>query len=182
MRIEVPNWVAAFEEEHRHGADSIESRMQLAIALSRQNVERGGGGPFGAAIFDAVSGALIAAGVNLVVASRCSHMHAEMVALARAQEQLGSHDLSDGDRQLELLSSAEPCAMCMGAIPWSGVVRLGCAARDDDIRAIGFDEGCKPSEWVTAYEDHGIDVIRDLGREEAVKVLQAYARAGGEIY
>ena len=59
--------------------------MALAIELSRQNVDRGGGGPFGAAVFDRDSGRLVAAGVNRVVPQSCSVTHAEMVVIMIAQ-------------------------------------------------------------------------------------------------
>ena len=39
--------------------DSEEDRMRLAVELARQNVVRGTGGPFGAAIFERSTGALL---------------------------------------------------------------------------------------------------------------------------
>lgn len=72
--------------------------------------------------------------------------------------------------------------MCFGAVPWSGVSRLVCAARDDDARSIGFDEGPKTADWQPALEQRGITVVRDLLRKEAVTVLQEYAASGGTIY
>ncbi len=72
--------------------------------------------------------------------------------------------------------------MCFGAIPWSGVRRLVCGARDEDARAIGFDEGPKLSDWVTALKDRDITVLRDVLRDEATAVLQEYIASGGIIY
>lgn len=72
--------------------------------------------------------------------------------------------------------------MCLGATPWSGVRHLVCGARDEDARAVGFDEGSKTSEWVGALEDRGITVQQDVLREEAARILQEYAERGGEIY
>ena len=54
--------------------------------------------------------------------------------------------------------------------------------RDEDARAVGFDEGAKMSEWVGSLEDRGISVERNVLRGEAVAVLQEYAELGGEIY
>jgi len=67
-------------------------------------------------------------------------------------------------------------------VPWSGVQRLVCGARDEDARAIGFDEGPKMADWVKALNDRGIIVVRDVLRGEARAVLQEYAAAGGAIY
>jgi len=72
--------------------------------------------------------------------------------------------------------------MCFGAIPWSGVQRLVCGARDEDARAIGFDEGPKIIDWISALNDRGIAVMRDVLRPDAVAVLQDYVKAGGTIY
>lgn len=157
--------------------------MALVLELTREQVRGGSGGPFGAALFASDSGRLLAVGVNLVVASRCSIAHAEMVAIASAQQMFGQYDLRQAvPGGCVLISSAEPCAMCLGALPWSGIDRLVCAARDADIRAIGFDEGHKPPDWVDGYARRGIGVTRDLRREEAIAVLQEYAAMGGEIY
>jgi tRNA(Arg) A34 adenosine deaminase TadA len=67
--------------------------------------------------------------VNVVVTHNCSILHAEMVAIALAQKKLGRYDISDeGKSDYELVASTELCAMCFGAIPWSGVTRLVCGA------------------------------------------------------
>ncbi|HET8898039.1 MAG TPA: nucleoside deaminase, partial [Rhodanobacteraceae bacterium] len=68
--------------------DSDESRIALAIELSRQNVLHGTGGPFGAVVFDD-AGRVVAAGVNRVMPQHCSVAHAEMMAYMAAQARLG---------------------------------------------------------------------------------------------
>ncbi len=156
--------------------------MRFVIALARQNVQRETGGPFASGVFDE-SGRLIAPGINLVVAAKCSILHAEIVALMIAQKALDRYDLSDGGKlHFDLVAAAEPCAMCFGAVPWSGVRRLVCGARDEDARAIGFDEGPKLKDWAAALSNKGIAVVRDVLRKEAVSVLQGYVAAGGIIY
>lgn len=157
--------------------------MALVVELAAENARRGSGGPFGAAVFERRSGRLVAAGVNRVVASGLSSAHAEMLAIALAQRARRSFDLgAPGRPALDLVTSSEPCAMCFGAIPWSGVTRLVCGARARDAEAIGFDEGPKPRAWIAALEARGIAVVRDVRRAEAVAVLRAYADAGGAIY
>lgn len=157
--------------------------MRLVVDLSRLNVEQGTGGPFAAAVFDRETKQLVAPGVNLVVSSKWSGGHGEMIAYAIAQQVAGTHDLGGPDMPAyELVTSTEPCAMCFGATPWSGIRRLVCGARDQDARSIGFDEGPKLDNWVEALETRGIEVVRDILREEARAVLSAYASNGGEIY
>ena len=157
--------------------------MRFVIALASTNVARGTGGPFGAAVFERAGGRLVAIGVNLVESTRCSHAHAEMVALANAQQTVGRFDLSAaGFPPHELVTSCEPCAMCYGAIPWSGIRSVLCGARASDAEAIGFDEGAKPKNWVAEFKNRRITVVRDLCRKEAVAVLQEYKHGGGAIY
>ena len=91
--------------------------MRFVIELARQNIEHRTGGPFGAAIFETTSGKLLAPGVNLVEPAHCSIAHAEMVAIALAQQTRGSYDLGREGTICELVTSTEPCAMCLGAIP-----------------------------------------------------------------
>ena len=180
--IQMPEWCKERFTQSQRYFPAAEDRIRFAIELSRENVKRGTGGPFGAAVFHS-GGKLIALGINLVETGNCSILHAEMVAIAIAQQTLGRYDLSGGGKEsYELVSSCEPCAMCFGAIPWSGVKKLMCAARDEDARGIGFDEGPKLPDWQGALEQRGIQVFRDVMREQAVEVLNLYAKTGGTIY
>jgi tRNA(Arg) A34 adenosine deaminase TadA len=180
--LELPEWIDSHIDEPRRNFDSIDARMRWVLALAKANVEHGTGGPFGAAVFDAGTGQVIGVGVNLVETAHCSIAHAEMMAIAIAQQRAGHYDLGSGGAVCELVTSTEPCAMCLGAIPWSGVRRVVCGARGQDACAIGFDEGAKPSDWVAALRERGITVVRDVLRAEAQAVLRQYAEAGGLIY
>ena len=183
VTLVLPDWVEEIVPGPGGAYPTEEDRMRLVVELSRLNVERGTGGPFGAAIFEQETGKLLAPGMNLVVPSRCSVAHAEMVAIMIAQRVVGDFDLGGaGKPAYELYASTEPCAMCFGATPWSGVRSLLCGARDEDARSVGFDEGAKLPDWVVALEERGISVKRDVLREEAASVLRHYANMGGEIY
>jgi len=179
----LPDWVEGFIGGAERIFTSIEERMRLVITLSRLNIEHKTGGPFGAAVFEQESGKLIAAGVNIVIPASCSIAHAEIIAISISQQVLGNYDLSSKETpSYELVTSTAPCAMCLGAIPWSGVRRVICGARDEDARSIGFDEGTKPQNWVLSLETRGITVIQDVLREEARKILSQYYESGGIIY
>jgi len=180
--LRLPPWLRAIVQRENLILGSTESRMRFAIELARQNVEHRTGGPFGAAVFEAGSGRVVGVGVNLVEASNCSIAHAEMVAIAMTQQAVGRYDLGAGGGVYELATSTEPCAMCLGAIPWSGLRRVVCAAHGEDAAAIGFDEGAKPADWVGELRKRGIEVVRNVLRDEAQAVLQQYAKAGGLIY
>jgi tRNA(Arg) A34 adenosine deaminase TadA len=183
IQLALPGWIGDFCAQWQGGFDTEIKRAAFVVALSRENVERGSGGPFAAAVFDPQRGMLVAPGVNLVMPASCSSAHAEIVALSVAQQVTGTHDLgAAGLPPLELVSSTEPCAMCMGAVPWSGVRRLVCCARGEDAEAIGMDEGAKPTDWEAALAARGISVVRDVCRTEAAAVLRDYAAQGGPIY
>ena len=157
--------------------------MDLVTTLSKLNAEQGTGGPFGAGIFRTDTSELVAPGVNLVLTAQSSIAHAEMVAIIIAQQGIACHDLgAPGLPAHELVTSCEPCTMCLGAICWSGVRHLICGARGSDAEAIGFDEGPKPGNWVTGLEQRGITVTTDIGRLNATQVLKNYVEQGGEVY
>jgi len=182
LTIRLPKWVAVYTSQSPKIFSGIEDRMDFVIELSRKNIENQTGGPFGAAVFDA-DGRLVTPGVNMVIPANCSILHAEMVAIALAQKVLGRFDISDGGKfDFDLFTTTEPCAMCFGAIPWSGIHRLVCGARGEDAQAIGFDEGPKLKNWTAALSDRGIDVIRDVRREKAAAVLNDYLKSGGIVY
>jgi tRNA(Arg) A34 adenosine deaminase TadA len=183
LHVELPDWIEGVLPPPVASLASVEERMRLAIELSRLNIEKGTGGPFGAAIFDLDTHRLLAVGVNVVLPANWSGGHGEIMAVSIAQQMLGTHTLgAPGMARYELLTSTEPCAMCMGAICWSGLCRLVCAARDEDARAIGFDEGPKLPNWPEALHSRGIEVVQDVLRDEAVAVLQRYRKTGGLIY
>ncbi len=182
IEIHLPAWMPAFAQSYVPATD-LSVRMEFVIAAAMENVKHGTGGPFAAGVFAIASGELVGLGVNLVTAENLSILHAEMVAFLTAQRALGTYDLGGPGRAAhELVTSAEPCAMCFGAIPWSGVRRVVCGARSEDAEKIGFDEGPRNRSWESELRQRGIAVKRDVGRDQAVEVFSEYVRRGGQIY
>jgi len=183
IEIQVPSWIDRFLTGYPDAIPFIEDRMSLVIKAAQQNISEGTGGPFAAAVFEMESGRLVSLGVNLVLSQGLSILHAEMVALSLAQKKTGSYDLGRFDLPAhELVTGIEPCAMCFGAIPWSGVRRVITGARDADARSIGFDEGPKMKDWRSELEKRGIATICDINWEAAAQVLLNYSLQGGIIY
>jgi len=182
IRIALPAWVSAAVPPDRL-CPTPEERMDVAIALARENVRRASGGPFGAVVFDLKSGRAVAAGVNLVEQSGNALLHAEVVALMFAQQAVGRYSLHADDLPpYALVTSCDPCAMCLGATLWSGVRDLECGALRDDAGRIGFDEGpVFPASW-EYLEARGVRVRRGIRRAAAAAVLEDYRRGGGMIY
>jgi tRNA(Arg) A34 adenosine deaminase TadA len=179
--FELPAWVKPFLVDWQQPKSSISERMRLAIALSMESVLQKTGGPFGAVVVHEQTGELVSVGINLVTTAGLSIAHAEMVALSLAQLSMGQWNLSHSG-PMQLVTSCEPCAMCFGALPWSGISSLVCGARKQDAEAAGFDEGDKPDQWVRSLERRGIEVERGVLRSEAAEVLAFYRDNGGPIY
>ena len=107
--------------------------IRRAIELAVGSVGSGGG-PFGAVVVQ--RGALVAEGFNRVRVCADPTAHGEVVAIRRACERLGRHELSG----CVLYSSCEPCPMCVGAIAWARLDACFYAATAADAAAGGFDD------------------------------------------
>ncbi|MBR4951409.1 MAG: nucleoside deaminase [Alistipes sp.] len=107
--------------------------MQMAIELSIENIDSGGG-PFGAIIVR--NGELIATGANRVVPNNDPTAHAEVVAIRNACQKLQTFDLGG----CTVYTSCEPCPMCLSALYWAGIERICYANTKRDAAAIEFDD------------------------------------------
>lgn len=182
VRVTLPSWVSDVVD-FRHLYESDEDRMRVAVTCARENVLRDTGGPFGAAIFEARSGRLVAVGVNRVVPLNNSSLHAEIVAFMMAQASLGTFTLNAaGLPAHELFTSCEPCAMCLGAVQWSGVQRVVWSALRDDAGSINFDEGPVFAASYDYLRARGISFESGILRAEGREVLELYESRGGPIY
>ena len=181
--IPLPEWLQINQVDLAFSPGDMEDAMRLAITLSRHNVDHETGGPFAALVVNLSKGIVISAGVNCVEAQSCSSAHAEIMALSLAQQALGTWNLRvTPHAPLTLISSCEPCAMCLGAIPWAGVSQVICGATKNDAEAAGFDEGERPSSWEHGLKERGIELVTGILRAEASAVLVDYAKAGQTIY
>ncbi len=182
IHIEYPPWVEGYVDfERRYASD--DDKIGLAIDLARKNVTHRTGGPFGAAVFEQESGALVAVGMNLVAPRNNSILHAEVVAFMMAEAKLGTYTLAgDGRPVHELATSCDPCAMCLAAVLWSGVARVLCSASHKDAKAISFDEGPVFQRSHEYMAERGIEFVRGVRREEAAAVMDLYAEKGGIVY
>jgi tRNA(Arg) A34 adenosine deaminase TadA len=172
---ELPAWVDEELEAARADLGSDEGRMRLLNRLAERNVAEGSGGPFSALTVRRGSGEVVAAGVNLVLASGLSSMHAEVVTISVTQARLGTWDLGSLDDPLELWVNWRPCAMCYGSTLWSGVRGLVVAGDGPELEELtGFDEGPMREDWAQQFEDRGIAVRIGVLRDEAVAVFARY--------
>jgi tRNA(Arg) A34 adenosine deaminase TadA len=184
--ITIPEWARKYRNSFDEKSfTSDEEMMNVAIELSKRNVAHNTGGPFGCAIFekDKTTGRsrLFSVGTNRVVSLNNSTLHGEMVAIQFAQKKLRVFSLSahkDNSKEYCLYTSCEPCAMCLGGTLWSGVSKMVCAATKADAEAIGFNEGPVFPESYRALKSAGVEVLRNVLRDEGAKVLQNYGENG----
>lgn len=186
VHLTLPAWVHESVDTQRLYAGDA-AKVELAIALSRMNIEAGSGGPFGAAVFGPDE-RIISVGVNRVLPHTCSLAHAETMAYMLAQQRTQRARLNEdavGERlgPITLATSSQPCCQCYGATIWAGVDRLVIGARSEDVETLTeFDEGPLPADWIGELERRGIEVVRDVHRDLARDVLRAYGESGGERY
>jgi tRNA(Arg) A34 adenosine deaminase TadA len=158
-------------------------RVRLVNRLADRNWRAGNGGPFAAIVVDAASGALVSVGVNVVLATGLSSVHAEVMALSLAQRALGRWDLGADGAELELVVNWRPCVMCYGATMWSGVRALTIAGEGAEVEELtGFDEGPMPEDWVGEFERRGIRVSVGVGHDEAIDVFRAFGASDAVVY
>jgi tRNA(adenine34) deaminase len=123
--------------------------MQQVISLA-QEVKSSSDVPVGALIVND-AGEIVSFGKNEREKDNDPTAHAEVLAIRRAGEKLGSWRLDD----LTLIVTLEPCVMCAGAILQSRLKRLVFGAFDQKAGAVGS----------------SLDVIRDARALSKVEVV-----------
>ena len=150
-----------------------ERHLRAAIVASRGASARGDE-PYGAALADG-RGELILAAANTQVTDRDCTGHAELNLMREASRRFGTATLAGGT----VYATGEPCAMCAGAIYWSGVRRLVYAlpvARMLELARPGADELLLSCREVFARGMHAVEVIGPMLEDEAAAVLIEHYR------
>ena len=184
LYLDLPDWAAAELGRMPAHLPAVEARMAAVLRFARLNFQRQTGGPFAAGVFARDSGRLVVIGVNRVVPLNCSSAHAEVMALSLAQRLLKVYDLGGpGLPAHQLVVNWSPCAMCFGAVLWSGIRSLVIAGAGPELEDItGFDEGPMPPQWRFELEKRGIELIENVLREEALADFRTFARDQPLIY
>lgn len=148
--------------------------MQEAIALSKQGMDAGEGGPFGCVIVK--DDQIVGRGNNKVTSTNDPTAHAEVVAIRDACKTLESFQLEG----CEVFTSCEPCPMCLGAIYWARPKMIYYANHREDAAAIGFDDSMIYEEMKAPLELRKIPVV-SVGRHEAIKVFQLWEQSDRKL-
>ena len=141
-----------------------ESQMREAIAIAEQALASGDV-PVGALILDP-AGNIVATGFNRREIDSDPTAHAEIVALRRAAEKLGSWRLENHT----LVVTLEPCAMCAGAIAQARIATVVFGAWDEKAGAVG-------SIWDVLRDPralHKTEVIAGVLEAECAELLNKF--------
>ncbi|HJV78502.1 MAG TPA: nucleoside deaminase [Paludibacter sp.] len=147
--------------------------MRKAIALSIENIQKGGG-PFGAVIVK--DGKIVATGVNRVTANTDPTAHAEVNAIRKASKKLGTYDLAG----CEIYTSCEPCPMCLGAVYWAHLDKMYYGNTKTDAKNIGFDDSFIYDEIELKPESRQVKTIQLLS-EEAIKAFEMWTKTEDKV-
>jgi tRNA(Arg) A34 adenosine deaminase TadA len=108
--------------------------LRRAIALAKENVLAGRGGPFAAVIVR--DGKIVAEGANSVTTTNDPTAHGEVNAIRNACRELGTFTLAG----CEIYSSCEPCPMCLAAIYWARLSAIYYGCDQEQAAQAGFDD------------------------------------------
>lgn len=153
------------KETFNYSADDARF-MQMAIDLSVDNIDTGGG-PFGAVIVR--DGEVIATGTNRVVPNADPTAHAEVTAIRNACARLGTFQLTG----CTVYSSCEPCPMCLSALYWAGVSRICYGNTKDDAKVISFDDSFIYDQFELPYAERSIPCEHFM-RDEALAAFRKW--------
>ncbi len=148
--------------------------MQKAIEEARSGIYQGHGGPFGCVILK--DGKVVGGGHNMVLANNDSTAHGEIVAIRKAERELGTFDLSG----CELYTTGEPCPMCLAACLWANIdkVYYGCTIADN--ARIGF----RDEEFDKRFggRENFADYLKKMDREACMQLFYEYNRLDAQNY
>ncbi len=148
--------------------------MRRAIALSRDMMRAGRGGPFGAVVVK--DGRIVAEGYNKVTSANDPTAHAEIVAIREACRLLNTFSLKGCD----IYASCEPCPMCLSAIYWARLDQIYYANSREDAARVGFDDEHLYAEVGRAVEQRQVPMVRLLG-DEALAAFQEWEEKPDKI-
>lgn len=151
--------------------------MEKAIILARKTMFDDEGGPFGAAVLDP-HGKIIGLASNSVLAEQDPTAHAEINAIRKACQVLGTHDLTG----CTLVTTCYPCPMCLGAIIWANIKDVVYGCRTEDAEAIGFRDDFIYKFIKDGNQDKEILILNEESRGQCLELFNEYKESVKTIY
>lgn len=147
---------------------SDEDFLKRAVALAESNVRDSGGRPFGALVVK--DGAVLASGVNEIGVTGDPTAHAELSAIRRAAQVLGSPRLDD----CVVYASGQPCPMCLSAMYLTGVKAVRFAFSNVQGEPFGLSTAAVYAELAKPLDAQALDIRQvAVGEPEAYRIWAA---------
>ncbi len=147
--------------------------MRRALDWARRGQDTPGANGIGCVIVR--DGAVLAEAHNEVSLRHDPTAHAEMVAMRRACEALGTDDL----RGATLYSTLQPCGMCAMATVWAKLSRIVYGAGDSDVNKMYFED--RHTDTMRFIRDAFRDDITYTGGVLADECARFYVRADEDV-
>lgn len=175
ISLNLPTWTEQFTQRAQV-YPTVADKMGFVLDLLEAQILNDTGYPFSAVIFDSEH-RVAGVGVNNSLLLKNSTAHAEMLALQFAQSEIGKAYLPKNGG-FTLVTSAQPCSMCVGAIYASGIRELVVAASQSDVTEIlGFGPGPLHPQWREFFAAKGITIVEDVEKNRARSLMLKYADA-----
>ena len=150
--------------------------LRRSIELA-QDARAHGAHPFGALIVNEHGEVIVTARNNAVRPSGDPTQHAERLACSKAGKLFSEETLA----KCTLYTSTEPCAMCAGAIYWTGIGRVVYALSEKGLFEFTGNDAENPTldlpcREVFARGQRSIEVVGPLLEDEAGAVHEGFWR------
>ncbi len=153
--------------------DSFVSDESISMILRLQEEAIATGNPPFAAII-AADDKVISSVHNTSRTSRNPLEHAEMSAIQLAIQNYGSEILT----RAHLISSNEPCPMCIGACIWSGIRNVSYFISQEQVEAIRGWGKFMQAQRIAEADDSGIMVNGPIGNEDMLNMHRVFWTTG----
>lgn len=160
--------------------DTLCYNSDVMIAASEEaeaTMQKGYGGPFGAAIADS-NGKIICVAANRVIELNDPTAHAEINAIRTACSILGTYDLSG----YVLYATSEPCPMCLSAIMWANIKTVYYGTTAEQAADIGFRDDYMYKFISQGRQDNTVMEMHHRHSHMCKKLFDDYAKQEGIIY
>jgi tRNA(Arg) A34 adenosine deaminase TadA len=154
------------ETDQRH----LRAAFRVALRAKEE-----GNLPFGCVIVDEAGEVVVEQGNQALLPTRDPTAHAEARAAGTAARRYEARELN----RLTLYSSAEPCAMCAGAIYWAGIGRVVFGLTERDLKDLTGNHPDNPTmdlpcREVFARGQRSVEVVGPALVSEALAVFEGY--------
>jgi amino acid adenylation domain-containing protein len=163
---------AAAEAAAATDAEPHARYMALAIARARLALAEGQP-PYAACIVREADGEVLALAHNLTVQQGDATAHAEVEAIREACRRVGRSDLSG----CVMVSTAEPCSMCLTAGVWAGIDSMVYGAGMDDEQRYGLAQPTvRAAQMQALLEQRPARLVAGIGRDEVRSLFEQWLR------